>query len=427
VITIEMTPQAGIGGQLVDADGEPLGDIRIELLKARWKQRKVVAALVEETTTDDQGRYRFAPLVAGTYFISAIPRPARRDEQFPMQEFLDSEGQPLHQTQGRTYYKDATSFRSATPVHVAAGQEINGIILSVRTMESRHVTGQVSRELLTNSPVLFLLEEGTGNPGIVYRVAMQENGRFRVDGLFPDSYLVLGVGAVKQEIDLANGDVDDLTLEPDGPIELQIKVDVEGSNPQGRIRGLALGPRMPPTGEGMEPIMAELVAENKFQAVVRHGAYEFRLDGDGSPYFIRSLKVDGEAQARPVLNLDGATKRSIYLVVSSGVASVEGHVTGSGLIRGSTILVEDESDPESRPQKVSSTDGQFRCALLHAGRYRLYAFEDFDQQEWENPELATLLAAKSALVEAKEGQHLQVNLPLITAGDFTEAVRNSDF
>ena len=346
----------------------------------------------------------------------------------PLQEILDQTGQPFRESQGKTYYKDATSFRSATPIHVAPGQDISGLTLSTRTMEARHITGQVTQEILTTYPhVFYLLEEGSGSPGIWRSVRIQDDGRFRVDGLFPDYYLVQSAGVVSKEVDLTNGDADDLTLEPDGPIELAIKIHIEGGKPQLPVRGLALRARKPTSWQSSEPITTELIAENTFQAVARLGEYEFQLDGDGAPYFIKSLKVDGEAQAQPVLFLNGRRKRLIDLVLSSDAATIEGRVSGDpGTISGSTILVEDESDPGSTPQKVSSENGQFRCTVLTAGRYRLYAFEDFDEEAWGNPELAALLAAQSAVVEVKEGEHLQLKLPLIRDEEFLEALEKSD-
>lgn len=92
-----------------------------------------------------------------------------------------------------------------------------------------------------------------------------------------------------------------------------------------------------------------------------------------------------------------------------------------------TLLLEDQSDPDSSPTKRSGPNGQFRWTLLQAGIYHLYAFEKFSRDLWENPELAALLAAKSVVLEVKEGQHLHVSVPLISIEDFQAALKKTGF
>jgi hypothetical protein len=41
---------------------------------------------------------------------------------------------------------------------------------------------------------------------------------------------------------------------------------------------------------------------------------------------------------------------------------------------------------------------------------RLYAFEDFDRDVWDSPELAAMFASKSVAFELHEGENRQVRL-----------------
>lgn len=429
LITIKMVPQAVISGVLVDADADPVQGAQIELLKERWKEGKRTPAPVDETRTDDQGRYRFARLVAGTYFLRAVPAWARTDAAPLRQQFLDQNRQPFRRVEGRTYYKDSISFRDATRIRVGVGQEISNLTLALRATEARHVSGQVAPEVLNTSPrVLYLFHEESGSPGVWSSIPIQNDRHFVADGLFPDHYVIQGPSVIRKEIDLTNGDIDDLALEAKEPIELQITVHVQDGNSHPPIRSLALVDKTPGISESIRAMEVEFVSENRFKSVVFAGRYEIGQSGDGAAYFIRGLTVDGEPQPRNSFEVTGGARKSIELFLSSNFPIVEGHVTGDRSLEGeATLLLEDESDPESLPTKQSRTDGTFQYTLLHAGRYRLYAFEEFNRDAWGNPELAALFAAKSLALEVKEGQHLQVSLPLISAEEFEAAVRKTGF
>ena len=89
------------------------------------------------------------------------------------------------------------------------------------------------------------------------------------------------------------------------------------------------------------------------------------------------------------------------------------------------MLLENELEPDLSKDQVAGADGRFHWSSLEPGKYRLYAFEDFDREEWGNPRLAELLASKSLELEIKEGEHRQVVLPLISVAEFQQALEKS--
>jgi hypothetical protein len=64
---------------------------------------------------------------------------------------------------------------------------------------------------------------------------------------------------------------------------------------------------------------------------------------------------------------------------------------------------------------------------LRPGRYRLFAFEDFDPNAWGNPQMALLLASKSQEFEIKPDQHGHIAVPLISFKEFQDAVTKAEF
>jgi uncharacterized protein (DUF2141 family) len=423
-ITIKIAPQAIISGMLVDADGDPLQGAQIELLKGRWKKRKLISASIQKMTTDDSGRYRFAGLTAGTYFLRAIPA-SLRDGPFFLPQFLDQVRQSLRQTESKTYYRDALSFREATPIQVSAGQEVDSLTLTFHVTEARHVSGQVAPEALNTSPrIVYLSEEDSSGPEDRLSVPIQSDGHFLTDDLSPDRYLIRGPAVVSKIIDLTEGDIDDLVLESNQPIEFGITVHLQGAR---SLRSLALLDRTPGIDEDLRSIKAQLITEDRFKVAVHPGQYEIVPGGDGSLYFIKSLVVGGEPQQRNILDLQGGAQKSIDLFLSPNPASVAGRVISNQPIKEEvTLLLENESDPESYSTKTSGPDG-FQWTLLQAGKYRLYAFEEWTRDIWETPGLAALLAAKSAVLDVKEGQHQHINVPLISIEDLQSTLKRTNF
>ncbi len=314
-LTIKMTPQAVISGILSDGDGDPLQSARIDLLKPHWKARQLTTAPVQQTVTDDRGRYRFAGLAAGTYFISAKPGTGPEDPA-SRKFFLDQNGQPFRQLEGQTYYKSSLSFHDATPIRVIAGQEVSGVSVTLVKAEAHRLSGTVPSEVLNTSPrILFLVEQTDTGPGLVVSVPIQGDRSFVAEGLFPARYLLQGAH-VKQEIDLTKGDIEGLAVELSKP------------------------------------------------------------------------------ELRPA--------KSIEPVSSAKLASIEGQVTGDHALEGGImLLLESETDPEFSENRLAGSDGKFQWNSLQPGKYRLYAFEDFDRDSWGNPQLAALLAAKSVALRSQ--------------------------
>jgi hypothetical protein len=59
------------------------------------------------------------------------------------------------------------------------------------------------------------------------------------------------------------------------------------------------------------------------------------------------------------------------------------------------------------------------------GKYRLFAIEGFDDEEWGSPELAKVLQAKSVELQLKESDKRQVSVTAITAGEWAAAVKKT--
>ncbi len=81
-------------------------------------------------------------------------------------------------------------------------------------------------------------------------------------------------------------------------------------------------------------------------------------------------------------------------------------------------MLQNEDDEFGAPFEMGGPEGEAEWKQLTPGKYRLYAFEDFDPDAWGNPELAPAFASKSLELELKENEHARVKAPLISAKEF---------
>jgi uncharacterized protein (DUF2141 family) len=420
IAPIKMAPQAVISGLVLDEDGDPAPDAKVSLLKSRWTNGKQQPDLVRETVTDDRGRYRFSSLRAGSY--SLVADPVREGPGMLTTMFLDEVGQPQRQIEVNTYYKNSLSFTEATPIRLSAGEELTNLSITLAKTESRHASGQACRELSNISPrLLYLIGELNAGSRLSAPVTINDDGSFLAEGVRPGRYVLEGPGVKRQRVDLTGGDVDGLIVECPTPVDLSIMLHTEGgpAKPKCSIpRSLLLEPKERDMAQTAE---AEATFENKFKAVVWPGRYQIATAVPSC--FVKRFLVDGVTQSANSFEIGNGTAASIDVLLSSAVASLDGQVSGvrDRLSEGSTLLLEKEREPDLSMEQVAGADGKFQWNSLEPGKYRLYAFEDFDREEWGNPRLAELLASKSLEFQIEEGEHRQVVVPLISVAEFQQA------
>jgi hypothetical protein len=291
------------------------------------------------------------------------------------------------------------------------------------------LSGQVPAEALNASPrVLRLEDEDREGPQSVTSIPIHDDGKFLAEGLAAGRYRLVGA-YIRQEVDLRSGNIDGLAVQLSEPILLRITLHAEGAlNHQcSQVHGLELIEIPSSPEESIQRFHAELISKDKFLASVRPGDYKFNMLTDEPQCFIERMLVDGVPHVGRSLHVEKGIESSIDVFISKSVGSIEGQVAAAGDLKlRTTVLVENELDQDSSQEKTIGVDGRFQWNSLQPGKYRLYAFEDFDREAWGNPQMAVLLAQKSRDIEVKKGQHATVTVPLISFDEFQDAVRKTD-
>jgi hypothetical protein len=140
-IDLAAVPLGSISGTVFDAEGEPLVDAWVRVMKQQlWHGRRIWAELrdwpLEFRHTDDRGRYRIDDLEPGEYCIHISP--PRIDGMIrPVQ---DAPGGP-EMAAIPVYYPGVATLSEASRVRVGPGQELAGIDVKLPSKRTFHIRG----------------------------------------------------------------------------------------------------------------------------------------------------------------------------------------------------------------------------------------------------------------------------------------------
>ncbi|HTW64021.1 MAG TPA: carboxypeptidase-like regulatory domain-containing protein [Bryobacteraceae bacterium] len=109
----------------------------------------------------------------------------------------------------------------------------------------------------------------------------------------------------------------------------------------------------------------------------------------------------------------------IELILSKTAGKISGSVTdadGNPFPLSTVTLL--PTDGKSRPMKTSADDkGSFQFANLRPGEYTLYAWEEVDNDLWQDPEFRKKHDGRSMEVTVDPGETQHVQLSIIPAED----------
>jgi hypothetical protein len=74
--------------------------------------------------------------------------------------------------------------------------------------------------------------------------------------------------------------------------------------------------------------------------------------------------------------------------------------------------------------QLASTDGQghFAFKAVEPGKYKAFAADGIDWEQWSDPEVANALASHGTDLELNEGDSRQIQLKLITAAEAAQVL-----
>ena len=423
----EMLQSAIITGKVVDEDGEPLPNFGMSLLKRRPGKLSRLE-LVAEERTNDLGDYRFAGLFPGQYFVAVVPPPDIRN-------FTHSVEKP--ESAGRrdlaylpTYYPGTSDGTQATPIDLHAGNELP-INFSLVPSNSYRIRGIVTGIPANQKPLVQLISRGviqTINGGDV-----KPDGRFEIRGVAPGSYYVTVFGvaegqtlSAREPVSVVAADVEGLKLVPVRPFSVSGRVRFEDFYPKNVTHcSVYLRPATDPEDDNVALLGAgastQLDAMGNFQwSGVLPGNYtvQFTADGDRN-VFVKAVLI-GQNSFTTGFELTGPA--SLELVLSGSAGSLEGVVLDGEKPAASISVV---AVPEEKFRKLddrfrtTTTDqyGRFTMKGLVPGTYSVFAWQDLDDDLYQDPAFLKSQDGNGTSVKVGEGSRERVELKLSPVGE----------
>jgi hypothetical protein len=425
-LVFRLRPDASISGIITDDQNDPVREAQVMLFHAAVESGTRTVNSREQSTTDDQGRYRFSHLQPGKYFIAVTARPWYAEAQ---QQYVGvyRRGGPLrtdHGAQGAepgnseldvayplTFYAGATDASSATPVSLKAGDHADADV-SLAPVPAIHLrihapSANLDRELRPQVSAMLTQRLFGGAPTAVAGQTIQnDNGDFEISGIAPGQFDVTLQSYGKdarswtQTINVSgDSEINMIGSTPSAVVSGKIKLD-DDTAPQSQAF-IEFQGRTPDESFG-----AQVSASGEFTAAqmpVKPGSYEVSvLNVPGA--VVRSMAATGARVAGRNIEIDGKEPVELTVKLARRLGVVNGTALRNGKPLGGVMIVlvprEAEKNKSLFRRDQSDSDGTFALTDVFPGSYTLFAIDEGWDLEWSNP--AALLPYR------KQGQLIQV-------------------
>jgi hypothetical protein len=424
-IRLVMTSTGVISGRVFDNTGEPLANVPVQALKYSYADGRRTLTQVKADMTDDLGQFRLFWLPPGQYTISAQPQSGRpatvlrlRDSVAGERTFsFDSHGLVIDAAATNlakpgeayvpVYYPGTADPQSASRIDVKPGADVRGIDFILAGVTTRKVRGTVFNGV-TGQPA------DTANVQLVPRSSVGNTfsgflnqGKFEVSGVLPGPYFLVATARVgpgndirimggRTAVDVGYSDLDNIN------VTLQPAIDVSGSvTVEDRPEGLPSAARpiifLQGSRDWLLPSLSQSFAsfsdgtQFHFNTVIE-GDYQIWWDKLPQGMYVKSVMFGPVDALTAGLHIDSRTTEKVQLVLSSNAGALEGLVRDNlrnVVPRARVVLV---PDPARRQRadlyQSASTDesGRFQLQGIPPGDYLLFAWEDIENDLWQDSE-----------------------------------------
>jgi len=436
-LTVKLVPLGATEGRVVDADGEPLAGISIQLIQGVIEDGRKIFRVVAGVGTDDRGHYRFWNLTPGSYYVKALGRqgitsrvggistPPETDHAYPT-----------------VYYPGVLDRQSANLLQVRPGQTANADF-TLEARKSYRVRG-VIKDPASHARLgarLMRDDEGIGN-----RVSIDTaSGAFVIYDVTPGAYTLQafapGVPAMAMgetpitvgeqnlsgvEVALSTGvavrgKLERLTTAETVPAATDLDDDAPIIVPQRTffppVQAVILQPGRLPVAGTQPPATVDQQGNFTFTDMLP-GKYAFTVAGFGeSVTSIRSGSTDVSVDG---LEVGTTPPEPLVITLTSGRGTIRGSVAGLEPGESATVALVRANGSSGVPtitqafQRPRSSDLEFQAPGLPPGDYTIYAWPSTRQVEYRNPEALGAILGKAVRVTLPEGGNEQVALEVVS-------------
>ncbi len=434
-LRLRLVRTAALTGHVFDESGEAVRSATVTL----WHDDhstgvgRIVRAWSD--VVDDQGAFEFAPLNAGTYFVSAVATPwyavhppsirqtggpaalTSADGSQPDRPQVDRSVDVVYPT---TYYAGATEMEDASPILVRGGDRLD-LDLHLSPVPALHV---ILRAPFPQSgqgfqfPVILKRDLDGPQHALQFEVQTYQRGVVEI-AVAPGKYELrtpqgnneasrsseVEITEDNQELDVSSGQA---------LSKISAKVELIGGE-------AVMPPRMVfALRNAQHRIVARGVlspAREVAFADVAPGNYEILAGSASYAYSVMSMVVNGTRVSGHSLTVPAGASLVLSLTVARGFGEVTGVAQQAGQPAAGAMMVLIPNDPESNSQLFrrdqSDLDGTFTFHGVLPGAYTVIAVKDGWSLDWSKPAVLTRYAAHGEKVVVGGSQSaIQLSKPV---------------
>ncbi|HLI33692.1 MAG TPA: carboxypeptidase-like regulatory domain-containing protein, partial [Terriglobia bacterium] len=428
-ISFRLPRAAAVSGHIYDEDGNPIEHAQVHAMSYRYFRGSRQLLPVGFATTDDRGEYRIFDLAPGQYYVSA---------SFNAGQFGQG---PASLSYPETFYPSTTDSSGATPIQLAAGDDLPGVDISLTPTPTFHIRGKVFNAV-SNRPgegvMVFLLPRG-GSLTNVFSFTGQNyvrnhQGEFDLAGVRPGSYFLIARSVsngtelqTRVPVDVTNADVNGLSVTLTPGIDIQGQVRTAGGKLDLSGVRLFLQPR-----DQSIYFSSETDSPDRNGNVVFHhvgdGGYKLEVWGLPPDAYVKSILLNGQDVRVDGFDVnEGQNPGMLEIVIDSNGGRVSGTVLRDDKpFNNAQVVLLPEGGKVAKDSdltKETTTDqyGVFVIRGIRPGTYRVMAFEQIEEDAWTDPNFISRLKDQGTEVEVDDGTACNVQLQVIPASKTTSA------
>lgn len=428
-LIFRLRPHSAISGRVTDEHNEPVRSAVVKL----YSREDGTSAFTSpnQTSTDDEGVFRFGHLAPGKYCLLVLAEPWYTNA---LGSSADDDSEetaaepPLNVVYPATYFPGGAAPNTESPIVLGPGDRVTADIslqpvpaLSVRLP----APGSDGENPVTVSMDQYLLGGETEN--VTPRVRQVSPGVVEVSGMRP-GHFEAAINAVNPQLDSSERK----TMH--GKVDLSANGEATFEEEQAaiRIQGSARQDDGAPLPKDGILILKNLESNRMVGAVVSPGG-EFQFEDGLIPgryelasgtkgLFVSSIRAGGARVKGSTIQVGGlGATVNLAVTLTQGVGRVNGTALKDGKPLAGAMIVLVPTDAANSfslfRRDQSDSDGTFTLRDAVAGKYTVLALENGWDLEWSNPEVLKPFMAGGIAVQVHGKETLDVKVNVQTIGN----------
>jgi hypothetical protein len=464
-VRLEMAPVGTITGRVFDENARPVGHAAVLALTPMYRDGQQTLNIAEIVHTDDHGEYRLFSLVPGKYYVAVRPEdPTRRTAPLnvvppgrrgPYEQAVTpvvtkrilAGGETVEETYQFVYYGGSTDTRRATPLNLAPGAVIGAVDIPLAAGKTKalHIRGKVV-DGAAGGPAkganVRLIPRTFSAHMIVPQTQTDGNGEFDLTGVLPGSYELYFLGAqipqrapapgvpppppppplmTRIRIDVGNEDVNGVSVAINVGSTIQGRVAIEGRQENGtELAGVRVNLDAIPTGVAMVGSQGGPVTNATFRVEnIWPAIYRVSIQNLPPSLYVKSMKLGNLDLLAQPLTVPLQTEGVVEVLLGTDLSTAEGRVVnerGEGFSNAKVALVPDAPSRgrlDLYKSAASDASGNFRISRIPPGDYKVFAWEEAEDNAWTDPEFLRAEEGRGKSVRVGAGRSESVNVTVI--------------